>query len=198
MRMVWFRKFAWAICFLRTHVISYFGGIVLVLPSPATATCTSVGAGDRSTSVSPTHMEIFTFRFHTWCRLHGINHSQPWITKGHLNLTDYAELRLKAFASRIMTSFLAVVLTNLQREKSCVGQSSVDLDLVALATTQFSNWSLLVEEYPHALSDEQADKLYHDGRKLLWLHTFNPKRSSVGNIIAYLTLMITYGYWILS
>lgn len=123
--------------------------------------------GDRSTSVSPTHMEIFTFRFHTWCRLHGINHSQPWITKGHLNLTDYAELRLKAFASRIMTSFLAVVLTNLQREKSCVGQSSVDLDLVALATTQFSNWSLLVEEYPHALSNEQADKLYHDGRKFL-------------------------------
>ena len=43
MRMVWFRKFASAICSVRTNAKSFtLGTIGLVISSPATATCTSV------------------------------------------------------------------------------------------------------------------------------------------------------------
>ena len=126
--------------------------------------------GSGKTSLA-TKMEIFTFRFHNWCRLHGINHGQPFIGMGHLSLTDYAELRLKAYASRVMVAYLAVVLTSLCSEQSRAGTCSKDLQLVTTATTQFANWSLLVERYPYDLSGEQAERLHRDGHKLLGLNS---------------------------
>ena len=125
--------------------------------------CPAVG----DVKTTQTQMEIFTYRFHNWCRIHSINHEQPVITKGHLNLTDYAELRLKAYASRVMTAYLAVVLKRLQSEKNLTGDSPDDLKLITAATAQFANWSLLLEKYPYDLSESQAQTLYDEGLKLL-------------------------------
>ena len=122
-------------------------------------------------------MEILTFRFHKWCRLHGINHGQPVITKGHLALADYAELRLKAYASRVMTAYLAVALKALMENQTGIDQCSQDLRLVTAATVELANWSLLLETFPYDLSHQQAETLFESGMKLLG---FNLRRNLRG------------------
>lgn len=112
-------------------------------------------------------MEHLTHRFHMWCSLHGIHHGQPIITKGHLHVEDFAELRLKAYSSRIMTAFLAVVLKGLYQERTEAGEASPDLALVTTATAQLANWSLCLEQAPYKLSDREAQTLFDQGMEPL-------------------------------
>ncbi|CAK9060915.1 Uncharacterized protein SCF082_LOCUS32000 [Durusdinium trenchii] len=112
-------------------------------------------------------MEHLTHRFHMWCSLHGIHHGQPIITKGHLHVEDFAELRLKAYSSRIMTAFLAVVLKGLYQERTEAGEASPDLALVTTATAQLANWSLCLEQAPYKLSDREAQTLFDQGMEFL-------------------------------
>jgi len=117
-------------------------------------------------------MHIINQRFLRWCNLHGINPGQTFIGKGHLHLEPWAELRLKAYAGRAFTSFMAVCLQSLHGHVA----TDDDLALITVACGQISNWMLALEHAPLDLTDEMATSLYDDGMQLLSLtrNTFVP------------------------
>ncbi|CAL1157316.1 unnamed protein product [Cladocopium goreaui] len=141
-------------------------------------------------------MEILTFRFHNWCRLHGINHGQPVITKGHLALADYAELRLKAYASRVMTAYLAVALKALMEKQTQIGQCSQDLRLVTAATVQLANWFLNFYKLLALLHLQLGNKRYPLKPKAHapWLHGFCEDQVHVG-VVCVVVLVYSF-FWI--
>ena len=102
-------------------------------------------------------MHLLNRRFLDSCRLHTINPGQTYIGTAHLHQEDWAELRLKAYASRVFTAFMAVCLQVVQRQH---GNSGMDLNLITVATQQVSTWMLDVEVYPLDLTDEQSEHIY--------------------------------------
>ena len=112
-------------------------------------------------------MMVLTQRFLRWCNLHGINPGQRYIGKGHLHQEDWAELRMKAYASRVFTAFMAVCLESLVQQLA--PNVDDDLALVSLACAQLANFMLAEENAPIKLSDETAEALYCEGMKLLCL-----------------------------
>ena len=113
-------------------------------------------------------MHLLNRRFLDWCRLHIINPGQTYIGTAHLHQEDWAELRLKAYASRVFTAFMAVCLQVVQRQH---GNSGMDLNLITVATQQVSTWMLDVEVYPLDLTDEQSEHIYMlQGFSYLALH----------------------------
>ena len=105
-------------------------------------------------------MHLLNRRFLDWCRLHGINPGQTFIGTAHLHQEDWAELRLKAYGSRVFTAFMAVCLQVVQREH---GHADLDLNLITVATQQLSTWMLDVEFYPLDLTDAQSEHIYATG-----------------------------------
>ena len=105
-------------------------------------------------------MHLLNRRFLDWCRLHSINPGQTFIGTAHLHQEDWAELRLKAYASRVFTAFMAVCLQVVQRQH---GNADMDLNLITVATQQLSTWMLDVEIYPLDLTDEQSEHIYATG-----------------------------------
>ena len=89
----------------------------------------------------------------------------PFITTGHFDLNP-GELRLKAYESRVMNTFLAVCLRSVW-VSSTESQRSVELQLCLLLASQMSNWSAALEQSPIDLSREQALRLHADGIKNL-------------------------------
>jgi hypothetical protein len=87
-------------------------------------------------------MHLLNRQFLASCRLHTINPGQTYIGTAHLHQEDWAELRLKAYASRVYTAFMAVCLQVVQRQH---GNSDMDLNLITVATQQVSTWMLDVE-----------------------------------------------------
>ena len=92
-------------------------------------------------------------------------YAAQYITTGHFDAAA-GELKLKAYGTRIMISFLAICLRTAcdARDPS---QQSEELRLCTLMMTQLSNWSLDVEMCPIDLSQEQADRLYDTGMEFL-------------------------------
>ena len=110
-------------------------------------------------------MMVLTQRFLKWCNLHGLNPGQRYIGKGHLHQEDWAELRLKAYAARIFTTFMAVCLEALVQQLT--PNIDDDLALVSLACAQLSNFMLAQETAPIQLDDATAESLFRDGMKPL-------------------------------
>ena len=112
-------------------------------------------------------MHLLNRRFLDSCRLHTINPGQTYIGTAHLHQEDWAELRLKAYASRVFTAFMAVCLQVVQRQH---GNADMDLNLITVAQ-QLSTWMLDVEVYPLDLNDEQSEHIYMlQGSSHLVLH----------------------------
>lgn len=61
-----------------------------------------------------------------------------------------------------MVSFMAVSLREVFQRVD-PSERTTDLQLITLACTQISNWSLLAETYPITLSEQQANDLYDLG-----------------------------------
>ena len=104
-------------------------------------------------------MHLLNRRFLDWCRLHSINPGQTFIGTAHLHQEDWAELRLKAYASRVFTAFMAVCQQVVQRQH---GNADMDLNLITVAQ-QLSTWMLDVEVYPLDLNDEQSKHIFTTG-----------------------------------
>ena len=102
-------------------------------------------------------------RFIQWCRLHGINPGQTFIGAGHLHVEDWAELSMKAYTTRVFTTYMSVCLRALITSPAFQATADVDLQLICLATQQLSNWMLDLETKPLELSQQQADSLYDAG-----------------------------------
>ena len=62
--------------------------------------------GIQGTQTMTEIMHLLNRRFLDWCRLHIINPGQTYIGTAHLHQEDWAELRLKAYASRALTAFM--------------------------------------------------------------------------------------------
>ena len=114
-------------------------------------------------------MHLLNRRVLDWCRLHTINPGQTFIGTAHLHQEDWAELRLKAYASRVFTAFMAVCLQIVQKQH---GNTDMDLNLITVATQQLSTWMLDVEVYPLDLTDEQSDHIYATGFQSLGIPIF--------------------------
>ena len=95
-------------------------------------------------------------------------HSQPYITSGlfHQKTTEFCELRLKAWNSRIMTAFLTTCLTALVSSLP-VSDRSVELALTTGAMVSISSWMLKLEGCGRYLSGEEAEMLWDEGNKFL-------------------------------
>ena len=91
-----------------------------------------------------------------------MRYAAQYITCGHFDAVP-GELRLKAYGSRIMISFLAICL----RALSISHRPSESLQLCYLMMTRLSNWCLDLETYPIELSPEQAQHLYDTGKESL-------------------------------
>ena len=90
-------------------------------------TCMNLGIQGTQTMTDT----MLNRRFLDLCRLHTINPGQTYIGTAHLHQEDWAELRLKAYASRVFTAFMAVCLQVVQRQR---GNSDMDLNLITVAT----------------------------------------------------------------
>ena len=90
-------------------------------------------------------------------------HGSPYITLGHFDAVP-GELRLKAWESRMMTSFLAVCCRTLRARMT---NEDVELDLCLLLTTKISNWSLDLEQCPIELDLDQSLRLHDLGMESL-------------------------------
>lgn len=103
-------------------------------------------------------------RFLQWCKLHAISPGQFYIGRGHLHLEDWAELRLKAYAGRVFTSFMAICLQALLE-----GNDSPDNDLalISVACAQLSNWMIALEHAPINMTNPVATYLFDGGMALL-------------------------------
>lgn len=91
-----------------------------------------------------------------------MRYAAQYITSGHFDAVP-GELRLKAYGSRIMISFLAICLRTLHNSHD----SSESLLLCSLMMTRLSNWCLDLETCPIELSLEQAQRLYDTGKEPL-------------------------------
>jgi len=94
-----------------------------------------------------------------------MRHAAPNITTGHFDVLP-GELRLKAWASRIMVTFLAVCLRHIWTTID-PGLRTVELELCTVLAIQISNWSLDLERCPIELTHDQAERLYDNGMKQL-------------------------------
>jgi len=72
---------------------------------------------------------------------------------------DYPELRLKAWTSRVMTSFLCVALQDVSKTFTN-DQRNQELALATAATTKLSEWLLAIERCPRYMSVEQSENLH--------------------------------------
>ena len=97
-------------------------------------------------------------------------HAAQFITIGHFDAIP-GELRLKAYGTRIMISFLAVCLRSLC-EQLDASQQTDELRLCSLMMTQLSNWNLDLENCPIDLTEEQAERLYATGMEHPAMHSF--------------------------
>lgn len=97
--------------------------------------------------------------------------SLPIISTGHFDAIP-GELRLKAYATRVLVAFMAVCLRDLVH-RTPASEQTVDLKLATLGCTQIANWSLMLETYPLNLSEAQATNLYDLGMKHLVLKLFS-------------------------
>lgn len=83
------------------------------------------------------------------------------------------ELRLKAYGSRIMISFLAICLRAVCNARD-PSEHTEELRLCTLLMTQLSNWSLDLEMCPIDLSPDQAQRLYETGMEYFGMITKKP------------------------
>ena len=88
----------------------------------------------------------------------------PYITCGHFDMNP-GELRLKAYESRIMTTFLAVCLKSVWDRNAA--NRSLELELCLALASKVSNWSADLERCPIDMTREQAVRLYDDGHQNL-------------------------------
>lgn len=86
-------------------------------------------------------------------------HYQPYIpvTVMAVKAGEYPELRLKAWTSRVLTSFLAVCMKDLNERLA--GQDE-EVSMGAAAMVKLSDWMLSVERSPRLLSEDQANDLH--------------------------------------
>lgn len=87
-----------------------------------------------------------------------LRYAAQHITTGHFDLTG--ALRLEAYGTRVMFSFLALCLHTVSNSQEPAQQSD-ELKLRTLTMSQSSNWSL--ENCGIDLSEEQAQRLYDTG-----------------------------------
>lgn len=112
--------------------------------------------------------------FQTW------RHYQPFIPVTVLAVKpgEYPELRLKAFTSRVMTTFLSVCLQDLY---SHVPNDQVDRELLlaTVAVAKLSNWMLQLERTPRYMTRQQAIDLHDLSWEFLgcyfWLNLIDSK-----------------------
>ena len=71
---------------------------------------------------------------------------------------DYPELRLKAWTSRVLTSFISVCLQDLCNRLPN-DQVDQELMLATVALTKMSDWILLLERTPRYMTRQQATAL---------------------------------------
>ena len=92
-------------------------------------------------------------------------HYQPFIPVSVIvaKAGEYPELRLKAWTSRVVTSFLCVALQDVSTQFTNEERNQ-ELALATAATTKLSEWLLAIERCPRFMSVEQADNLH----RLAW------------------------------
>lgn len=106
----------------------------------------------------PEALEVLTRRFNSWCKLTSIRHYQPFIPVSVLVVKDgeYPELRLKAYTSRVLTTFLALCLRDL-----CTSNDVEDKELMmaTVSMTKLSDWMLQLERTPRYMTRAHANQL---------------------------------------
>ena len=115
-------------------------------------------------------LNVLCKRFNDWCKVNRIRHYQPYIPAALLLVKagDYPELRLKAWCSRVLTSFCSVVLQDLCAQMRGEGRHVPGpLALAAASCQRLSQWMLLIEQCPRYLTVEQAENLQRIGWEFL-------------------------------
>jgi hypothetical protein len=124
-----------------------------------------VGKVSCSFKTSPNVMSkgfyFFSREFLTLWFVEQSRHSPSYITAGHFDAVP-GELRLKAFETRLMTTFLAICLRSVWSSVDAARRTA-DLELCTVLATQASNWSLDMERFPIYLDFEQASRLHESG-----------------------------------
>ena len=84
---------------------------------------------------------------------------------------EYPELRLKAWATRVMTGYLAVAIEDVSRQFSDAERPS-QLAMATVATRKIAEWQLLLENTPRYMTQERADQLMALAWELLGLELY--------------------------
>ena len=104
-------------------------------------------------------------RFNLWCSMSRIRHYQPYIPYAVLAVKpgEYPELRLKAWTSRVLTSFLSVAMQELVQSFPPEARPA-SLVLAAVAIHKLGKWMLHVERCGKILTEGEAVEMH----KLAW------------------------------
>ena len=92
-----------------------------------------------------------------------LRHYQPFIPTALIVVPagEFPELRLKAWASRVVTAFVSVCLQDLSAQHQ--GELPQLLAAATVACAKLAEWMLMVEKYPRLLTEQQANHLYNLG-----------------------------------
>lgn len=80
---------------------------------------------------------------------------------------EYPELKIKAFAGRVMLAFLQAKVAGVLNAWSQEQVIPEKMLLIHGTLTSLSEWMLLLEECPRFLSQQQADNLWHLSQRCL-------------------------------
>ena len=111
-------------------------------------------------------------------------HYQHAVYLGHLHMnSEHAELKLKAWASRMLTPFLAVCLKEACAKRSSQGEQVPEsMAVAAVALNRLADWMLKLEQAPRYLSDMQAQELWDLHLEFLQSYDWLAKRFASLNI----------------
>lgn len=87
-------------------------------------------------------------------------HYQPFIPVSVMQVKagDYPEMRLKAWTSRVLTTFLSVCLQDLSNTAPN-DQVDQELMLATVSLTKLSDWMLQIERTPRYMTRDHSNKL---------------------------------------
>ena len=104
-----------------------------------------------------------TARFKTWASVHGLEHSQGYITPGVLHAEGYPSLTLKAHNGRLMVVFLSVSLDAHLAKVRAGGEPGAELLNACVAARAMCGWFDKCERGGRFLNDEEANGIFRDG-----------------------------------
>ena len=142
-------------------VRTFLKGIPGPLPSSFVTTMHDRGFGHEVGGIIPHSLLIYSSGSECLKLVHILRHYQHYICAALLTVKagEFPELRIKAYAGRVLLAYLQSVVADLVNSYSLAAVPE-DLLLVHGVLSEICRWFILVEQAGRYLSKQQADEIW--------------------------------------